>query len=366
MVYDELVPASGVGCLRYKRKVKLRMPDKPQIEKIRVLHDLQTQFNVSDAIRSTLESQLNNRDHVDRFVRGFRIEDWFEWIFSTMPWIKLIHGLDQQQFPSRSKENYQVPDFLLLVETSALALQPLLVEVKRVSAERMTLKLQNAQVELCQAYAAALKIPLVYAVYWEKVCGWTMNTVDSLEQKSSSYKLALTRAIELDCSAIVGDISHLVPPALVRVSRFSKNEVLDDSVRHEQYGRLLSDIAILGEQQVEMTSLESAAIDSMILMKRQESTELGNGETEVVESPDDIYLIKLSSWVTRHIAMFGVTPSERLANMSGYTITELMKKLDCPVVHLFPTGRTKELARMDEQFRTAKSEAIAGAAHETG
>src|SRR6266404_3846823 len=35
------------------------MPKKPEIEKLRVLHDLHTQFEVPEAIRKTLESQLS-------------------------------------------------------------------------------------------------------------------------------------------------------------------------------------------------------------------------------------------------------------------------------------------------------------------
>src|SRR4051812_19931106 len=109
------------------------MSDKPEIEKLRVLHDLHNQFDVPDGLRQTLESQLSPADQgrVERFMNGFRIEDWFEWIFCSMPWVKLVHGLDQQHFPPQSKEIYQVPDFLLLVETSSLKHQPLLVEVKR-------------------------------------------------------------------------------------------------------------------------------------------------------------------------------------------------------------------------------------------
>jgi len=60
------------------------------------------QFDVPEAIRGALESQLSleDQDRVERFTKGFRIEDWFEWIFSNMPWVKLIHGLDQTTVPN--------------------------------------------------------------------------------------------------------------------------------------------------------------------------------------------------------------------------------------------------------------------------
>lgn len=332
------------------------MPDKPEIDRIRALHELQNKFDVSEAIRSTLESQLSNPDIIDRFVRGFKIEDWFQWIFSPMPWIKLIHGLDQQQFPSWSKKEYQVPDFLLLVETSALTIKPLLVEVKSVPMEKMTLKLQKSQVELCRAYAMTVGIPLVFVIYWEKLRGWTMNTPDSFEAKSSTYKIGMLAAFELDCSGILGDISYLVPQSLVRASRFTKKNVKDDVVRHKDYGRLLSDVVYIGDKSVDMSSLESAAIDSMMTMKRRKTTAPDSGETEIVETPDDNYLLKLSSWITRHLAIFNAAPSETLANTSAHAITELTRKLGCFEMHMFPSNRTEELKLLDAMFRTSAIE----------
>lgn len=334
------------------------MPEKPEIEKLRVLHDLRTQFDVPEAIRKSLESQLSPDDQgrVERFVSGFRIEDWFEWIFSAMPWVQLIHALDQQQFPARSKEQYQVPDFLLLVEASDLVHRPLFVEVKRVPKDKFSLKLQEFQIGLCERYAATLQIPLVYAVYWERLGGWTLNTPDTFELKSSRRKLTMTSAIELDCGAILGDISHMVPPALVRVSRWSLLNVTDRSIRHEKYGRLVTDTASLGDCKVEMTGMESAAIDSMLNMSRIKETALGNGEFELTESPDSVYILKLSSWITRHLAVIKTPPSERDANVSAHVITEFMKKLECPLLHLFPKERSTQITRLDEVFRTSRQE----------
>ena len=145
------------------------MSDKPEIQRIQVLHDLQTHFNVREDLRDSLHSQLSPDSQVqlDRFISGFKIEDWFAWIFCAMPWVQLIHGLDQQQCPQSSKEEYQVPDFFVIVETSALIHRPLLVEVKRVPRERQSLKLNRSQVALCEHYVSALNIPLVYVVYWD-------------------------------------------------------------------------------------------------------------------------------------------------------------------------------------------------------
>jgi len=45
------------------------MPEKPEIEKLRVLHDLNTQFEVPEALRGSLQSQLStqSQDQIERF-----------------------------------------------------------------------------------------------------------------------------------------------------------------------------------------------------------------------------------------------------------------------------------------------------------
>jgi hypothetical protein len=328
------------------------MSDKPEIEKLRVLHDLQVQFDVPDAMRTTLESQLSDDDQsrIARFVSGFRIEDWFEWIFSAMPWVKLIHALDQQQFPSRSKSEYQVPDFLVLVEATDFGHKPLLVDVKRVPQDKRKLKLQGAQCDLSERYAATLNAPLVHAVYWEFLSGWTMNTPDTFETKSSSRKLSIEKAFEFDCSAILGDISHIVPESLKRALRFSQQDTACAAVFHEQHGRLVSDTATLGERQVVMTGIESAALDSMLAMKETGLSVLGESEVELTETLASVYVLKLSSWITRHLSLLNTEPSEELSNVSAQVIVDLMKKLGCPTLHLFPRERTEQMKRLVSLF----------------
>lgn len=335
------------------------MSQKPDIEKIRVLHDLRTQFDVPPALREELESQLAQSDQavIERFVGGFTIEDWFEWTFSAIPWVKLIHGLDQQQLPERSKELYQVPDFMMLVETSRHEDQPLLVEVKRVPVQKATLKLQAAQVDLCERYAATLRIPLVYVVYWEKFSAWTLTTPDAFERGASARRLPVTSAFERDCGLILGDISYVVPPALTRVSRYhSQGEVPEDSSGHKKHGRRVFDMASLGTTRVEMNELESAAVDSMLTMTQVSSTRREAGETELVERPDNLHLLKLSSWINRHLAIFGMQPTEERAHVSAHVITDFMEKLGCPPARLFPANRSPQMQALAELFLTPDDE----------
>ncbi len=330
------------------------MSEKPEIEKLRVLHNLQNQFDVTDGFKSALKAQLSEDDQnrIGRFVVGFKIEDWFEWIFSAMPWSLLIHGLDQQQFPSRSKESFQVPDFLMLVETTALTHQPLLVEVKCVPRQKETLKIQGSQIDLCQNYATALNIPLVFAIYWEKLSGWTLNTPDTFKGKASTRKLPMTKAFEFDCSLILGDVSYFVPQSLTRISRFDKKGVSESSVRHEKYGRLVSDVAVLGNNRIEMNRRESAAIDSMVPMNIDEKR-LANGQTELLKNLNENYMLKLSSWITRHLSLLNTKPTEQYANVSAHVISDLMNNLGCTLCHMFPYGRSNELKRLERLFMSS-------------
>lgn len=335
------------------------MNDKPEIEKLRVLHELQNQFSVPDAVKKTLEAQLSNDDQnrIKRFVAGFKIEDWFEWTFSAMPWALLIHGLNQQQFPAQSKHKFQVPDFLMIVETTALTHQPLLVEVKRVPHQKQTIKIQGSQFALCENYASALNVPIVYAIYWEKFNGWTLNTPDIFERKSSNRKLPMLMAFELDCGLILGDVSYFVPRTLTRISGFDEIKVDEPYVRHDKYGRMVSDVAILGEKKVTLNSLESGAIDSMLTMKTRDIKRHKNRTTEIVESPEENYMLKLSSWITRHLMTFNITPTEEHSNVSAHVISELMEKLGCPAVHIYPSKKTDNLKNLESLFFAPKTAA---------
>ncbi len=334
------------------------MPSKPEIEKHRALHAVRTQFDAPTALLATLEAQMSREDQTrfERFTRGFEIEDWFKWTFAVMPWIKLIHGLEQQQFPERSKESYQVPDFLLLVETSRLETQPLLVEVKRVTNPKTTLKVQADQAELCEQYAASLRMPLVYAVYWEMFSAWTLNTPDTFRRATSTRNLPVAAAFESDCGLILGDISYLVPPSLVRVSRYSRQGEADDSSGHRKYGRRVFDAVSLGDRRVEMNEMESAAVDSILTMTQLDRRRHDDGQTDLTEKPDNCYVLKLSSWINRHLAIFGVQPSEVYATGSVHVITGLMEKLACPVLRSFPGVRSAQVQALARMFLTADEE----------
>jgi hypothetical protein len=61
----------------------------------------------------------NTRKRYDNFSKGYYSEELFRRIYSFSPWIKLITPLGQEQFPEKSKEEIQVPDFEIMYEVGS-------------------------------------------------------------------------------------------------------------------------------------------------------------------------------------------------------------------------------------------------------
>lgn len=310
---------------------------KSEIEKARLLHDVKQNFTLSDDVSEAMARQLAapHQANIARFLRGYEIEDWFGFIFAGLPWVRLIHDLGQRQMPSESKSAYQVPDYLVLCETSRLTNRALLVEVKRVGGKKNSLKLSKAQVVLSREYARVVGLPLVFAIYWESLNAWTINTPDSFEKKTSTLKLSLPTALALDCALVFGDISFFVNSQLVRHQLYSRRKECATSVQHKDYGFMVSDSVTADRRSSKLEPVESAALDCMFDWAIGEVKRDGDGTT-LCEATDALYLPKSSSWITRHLAMFHKRPDEAFAKMSFNVVAFLMEKLAFPRFHMFP------------------------------
>ncbi len=321
------------------------------ITKIRALHDVKQYFEVDDDHVESLAAQLSEEDQssIDRFFRGFEIEDWFEAIFGIMPWSHLLHGLSQRQVPSRSKETLQVPDFTAFIETSTFRSEPLLIETKRVTGNKQTLKLRKTQVEPTLTYTNTLGIPLVYATYWDLCGAWTLNTLDSFESNSSTYKIALATAFEFDCSLIFGDVFYLITQQIHRVRTFSTEPIDSPPVVHETFGGLLSDEVTIDDKTHSLSGVEPAVLDSMFAFAETDVSH-DQHRTTITSETREIFCFKFSAWITRYLSLYRIAPDEPHANAAGHVILELMKKLDIPRVKMYPTGRTPELIHLDSRY----------------
>lgn len=321
------------------------------ISKLRALHDIKQNFVLQDHELESLTSQLAEDDQskVDRFFSGFEIEDWFEAIFGIMPWTRLLHGLSQRQVPTRSKSDFQVPDFTALIETSTFKTEPLLIEVKRVARNKQTLKLRKSQVAPTKEYAEALGIPLVYAIYWDSLRAWTLNTVDAFENKSSTFKISNTTAFESDCSLIFGDMCYLVTQQLFRSQTFASEPVVSPPLVHESYGGLVSDEVVVDGISHSLSGVQSVVLDAMFGFTT--TSRRTDGPRTIIHSETrETFLFRLSGWITRYLSLYQTAPTEPYANAAAHEIIQLMERIGIPQVMMYPTDRSTELSDLDAKF----------------
>jgi Holliday junction resolvase len=307
------------------------------IAKIQLIHDIKTVFDIKPEYLQELIDQIEKneyRDNLERFFRGYKIEDLYTYIQGALPWVKLIHGLEQYQFPPLSKEEYQVPDYLCIFEDSKKDEHPVLVEIKSVKGDKQSLELMKHQVNSLLQYADCVGLPIIIAIYWEKYSFWTHVPFDVFEEKAKQFKITIENAFKSDISPIFGDVSFILNRALYRKTIYGKST--QEAPMHEKYGSVFSDtISLDGKDYFNISSIESAIIDALINMKI-ESESKDNDTIVVIEKSSNNYLIKLSNWVLRHLAIFGVEPNFEYADMSRRLIIDLMKKLSITMSYGIP------------------------------
>ncbi|MCP5158999.1 MAG: hypothetical protein H6974_00860 [Gammaproteobacteria bacterium] len=315
------------------------------IEKIQIIHDIKETFNVSDSQLTDLVNQIENSDYkqnLDRFFRGYKIEDIYAYIQGSLPWVKLIHGLQQKQYPLLSKESYQVPDYLCIYEDSKKVEHPLFVEVKSVKGDKQSLELIRRQVDSLQTYANIMQTPLIIAVYWEKYGFWTHVPLDVFEEKTKKLKITLENAYKSDVSPIFGDISFVINKTIRRKTTYGTSN--KEVPVHQKYGAILTDsISSDGINYIDISHIESAIIDAFLNME-VESENSSNDETLVIEKSKGTYVIKLSNLIIRHLGVFEVEPSFEYADFSRREIVEFLKKLDVTVSYGIPAV-SKDITR---------------------
>ena len=308
------------------------------INKIQIIHDVKETFNVSENHLNELVNQIGNNDfkeNIERFFQGYKIEDIYSYIQGALPWVSLIHGLQQNQFPLLSKEKYQVPDYLCIFEDANKNEHPVLVEVKSVKGDKKSIELMRRQVNALQSYAAVMNLPLLIAIYWVKYGFWTHVPIDVFEEKTKKYKITLENAYKSDVSPIFGDISFVINKPIYRKTTYGTAS--GEVPVHEKYGAIVKDlISSDGINYVDITHLDSAIIDAFINMD-VESENINNGETVVIEKSKGHYVVKLSNWVIRHLSVFGVEPSFEYADISRRLIIELMKKINITISYAIPS-----------------------------
>jgi len=316
-------------------------------KKIRILHDIQENFTgIDKPLIDNMISQIENsnfKTNLERFYRGYKIEDYFSFLFPALPWVKLVHGLEETQLPENSKKNYQVPDYLLIYENCKIEDFPILIDVKNVKSDKITLdNIIKIQYKNIKKYSDVMKVPFLYAIYWEKMHTWTINSIEHFKEKTSKYKISFKDAFTNDLSVLFGDVTFFITNPIYRRTTCDSSIISKELPTHETYGTIISDeMSTDGKNWIKIEAFESAIIDSSIKMEiadvRQNAT-----NTFITEKSDGRYALKLSSLILRHLSVFDIDLKPEAAQVSGHYIIQLMKKMNLIKSYIIPRLRNDD------------------------
>lgn len=139
--------------------------------------------NIFRSLLNTIESK-NLVENVDRITRGLETEELYKMIYQDYPWVKEITGLKQEQITAQ-KEEFQIPDYKLLVEDNNHQVFSIFVDVKNVEGEKTKCELMKNQFIGLKKYANNNNTVLLIAIYWKKYNIWTHNCMDSFTSKKN-------------------------------------------------------------------------------------------------------------------------------------------------------------------------------------
>ena len=142
---------------------------------------------------------------VERLHYGLPLEDEFSVLCGWLGKCKLIHKLDQQQYPQSSNSEYQVPDLLAVFENDGKEVT-VFIEVK--SSNKNVLSFKPDYREKLQRYASLLKIPVLVA--WKNKWGiWVLAELNEFKKANTNYNLGFEDALKNNLLGILaGDFSY--------------------------------------------------------------------------------------------------------------------------------------------------------------
>lgn len=311
------------------------------IEKVNILESLKRYFKVDDSIIKTLESQIedhNVKNNLNRFQRGFKIEEDVALVYSVLPFVKLFHGLKQNTYQNFLKKNFQIPDYLMFYETCKIQTKPLLVEVKSVKEDSIEMKnLMSKQVDNLINYSNTMNTPLVFLIYWEKFNATTLNAIDIFEHKNNKYNLHMFKGIQSDLSLIVGDVT-------IKIPKIFRKTYFDTSKRNGEWTSNIGDII---KEQISFDNknftnidfLESSILNSFLSSKTIHQETNGTIITLTIES--ETSRPRLSYLIQKFIKYFKSEPSENYCLFASNQIVSFFKKMNFEKLHILPKIRTK-------------------------
>ena len=158
-------------------------------------------------------------ESVRRLDVGLPSEDQFIAICSWLGKAILLHKLDQQQAPPKSRDIYRVPDVLAQFEDTG----PILIEVK--SKSKQTLSFTPVYLERLYAYAELVNMPLLIA--WKYHGIWVLFEARHLAKARKNFNIKFSDAIRENLLGVLAGvvIYKIAPGAGIRF-RCKKEELL--------------------------------------------------------------------------------------------------------------------------------------------
>lgn len=132
-------------------------------------------------------------EKINQLKRGLPKEDEFIALSTWMGKCKLIHKLDQKQYPELSKQEYQVPDLFACYEYNGREV-PVLIEVK--SIKRGKLSFTNADYNRRMKYSQLTGLPILLAWHVEELDLWCLFELSKMQKKVSAFHIDFKTAIE--------------------------------------------------------------------------------------------------------------------------------------------------------------------------
>lgn len=144
-------------------------------------------------------------DRVRRLDIGLPLEDEFSIICGWLGKCRLIHKLDQQQYPASSKSEYQVPDLLACFNRNDGSSITTLIEVKNFEGNVLSLK-PEYRAKL-NAYSDLLNVPILVA--WKRWGIWCLVSLEEFKMAKRNFNLNFNDAIQNSLlSYLAGDFSY--------------------------------------------------------------------------------------------------------------------------------------------------------------
>jgi len=140
---------------------------------------------------------------VNQLLRGLPKEDEFIALSTWMGKCSLIHKLDQEQFPSLSRDNYQVPDLFALYDFNGRNV-PVLIEVKKTSDIRLE-PFSNAYYSRLANYASLMHLPLLIAWYIERPNVWCLFELERMTRKRTAFHIDFQTATHNNLLGVLAD-----------------------------------------------------------------------------------------------------------------------------------------------------------------